>query len=460
MNTTDSTLTKYKGGSFGELFSICLPLMLTAVSGSLMYFLDRVILARYSVDAMNAAVSGWMAFAVLQFAVYAVASITEVFVGQYNGAKRYRDLGAPVWQMLYFSLMSGIVFIPFAFVAGPWVIPSHYESLGVPYFKWTMLLGMFFPMIGALSGFFVAQGKTKMVLLIAVVSNVLNIVLDYLLVFGVEGFVPFMGTKGAAVATGISQLLAVSAYLILFLKPLHRREHGTGDAHFRPSLFMRCLKVGVPAAIGHGLEILPWTLLLGLVASQGNIHMTVFVVCQSVFVLFVFVSEGLQKGVTAIVSNYVGKKELGMIPGVLRSGVKLCLLMAGIIFIPFWFYPDVIVHTFLSEELGAYGFAELEGIFRISLMGVWAALAFDFFVWLLVGVIIGAGDTKFFMWMSSMSGWLFSMLPVWIGYHFFQAGPTYAPLIFWFSTSGTALCYYVRYRTGCWKGKALISSCC
>lgn len=40
-----------------ELFSMCLPLILTAVSGSLMYFFDRVILARYSIDAMNAAAS-------------------------------------------------------------------------------------------------------------------------------------------------------------------------------------------------------------------------------------------------------------------------------------------------------------------------------------------------------------------------------------------------------------------
>lgn len=456
MNTTDFRLSKYEGGSFRELFSMCLPLMLTAVSGSLMYFFDRVILARYSIDAMNAAVSGWMACAVLQFAVFAVASITEVFVGQYNGAKRYQDLGAPVWQMLYFSLMSGVVFIPLAFFAGPWVIPAHYEMDGVPYFKWTMMMGMFFPMIGALSGFFVAQGKTRMVLTIAVVSNLLNIGLDYLFVFGLEGVVPSMGTKGAALATGLSQMFAVASFLMLFLKPVHRREHGTGCAHFRPSLFIRCLKVGGPPAIGHALEIFSWTLLIGLVAKQGDIHMTVFVVCQSVFILFAFVNEGLQKGVTAIVSNYVGKKELGMIPIILRSGVKLCFIMIGLLVIPFWFYPDVIVNAFLAQELGNYSFSELEDLFRISLMGVWLALSFDFFSWLLVGVIMGAGDTKFFMWLSTFSGWLFAILPVWIGYYFFHAGPTYAPLLFSFSTSCFGLCLYLRYLSGRWKNKALI----
>lgn len=259
--------------------------------------------------------------------------------------------------------MSGILFVPLAIFAGPWVISERYEALGVPYFKWVMLLGIFFPMIGALSGFFVGQGKTRMVLAIAFLSNALNITLDYLFVFGFEGFIPSMGTKGAAIATGASQALAVLAYLILFLKPLHRREHGTGDTAFKPSLFVRYLKVGVPAAIGHALEILPWALLVGLVARQGDIHMTVFVVCQSVFILFAFVNEGLQKGVTAIVSNYVGKKALEVIPFVMRSGVKLCLLMSAIFFIPFWFYPEPIVSTFLSEGLGNYDFAELEDLF-------------------------------------------------------------------------------------------------
>ena len=184
--------------------------------------------------------------------------------------------------------------------------------------------------------------------------------------------------------------------------------------------------------------------------------MTVFVVCQSVFVLFAFVNEGLQKGVTAIVSNYVGKRELEMIPLVVRSGAKLCLLMSAIFFVPFWFYPDLIVSTFLSEGLGNYDFAELEDLFRISLMGVWFALSFDFFAWLFVGLVIGAGDTKFFMWASSVSSWLFALLPMWVGYRFFDAGPAYGPLIFGVSTLGFALCFYARYRSGGWKDKGVI----
>lgn len=89
-------------------------------------------------------------------------------------------------------------------------------------------------------------------------------------------------------------------------------------------------------------------------------------------------------------------------------------------------------------------------------MGVWFALSFDFFAWLFVGLIIGAGDTKFFMYISSVSSWIFALLPMWVGYHFFDAGPTYGPLIFGVSTLGFALCFYARYRSGRWKDKAIV----
>jgi MATE family multidrug resistance protein len=49
-------LTRYPLGSIRELLMVALPLMLMGASGCLMHFLDRIILARYSLEAMNIAV--------------------------------------------------------------------------------------------------------------------------------------------------------------------------------------------------------------------------------------------------------------------------------------------------------------------------------------------------------------------------------------------------------------------
>jgi len=108
-------LTRYSEGSVQELWAISYPLILSILSVNMMLFFDRLILARYNTGAMNAAVLAWLIFSIFQLGTIGIASIAEVFVGQYNGAKKLNKMGEPVWQMIWFSLMTGFIFIPIFF---------------------------------------------------------------------------------------------------------------------------------------------------------------------------------------------------------------------------------------------------------------------------------------------------------------------------------------------------------
>eukprot|EP01037_Dinobryon_pediforme_P015386 gene15386-15527_t len=74
---------------------ISLPLMLTTLSANMMFLLDRLILVRYSIEAMNAVAVAAMSCAIFQFGGVAIASIAEVFVGQYNGAGQHEKTSQP-----------------------------------------------------------------------------------------------------------------------------------------------------------------------------------------------------------------------------------------------------------------------------------------------------------------------------------------------------------------------------
>ena len=116
------SLTKYPSGSLRELWAISFPLMLSMMSGSLMIFLDRLLLARFSIDALNACVNATVIAAAWQFAFLTTAAIAEVFVGQYNGAGQHQKIGEPVWQMIWFSLLTGLLFIPLGLFSGPFFL--------------------------------------------------------------------------------------------------------------------------------------------------------------------------------------------------------------------------------------------------------------------------------------------------------------------------------------------------
>lgn len=91
-------LTKYQAGSLPELITIAIPLMLSVLSGNLMMFMDRLILAHYSLAAMNAITAASSICMVIQYGTIGIAAIAEIFVGQYNGSKQYNMVAQPVWK--------------------------------------------------------------------------------------------------------------------------------------------------------------------------------------------------------------------------------------------------------------------------------------------------------------------------------------------------------------------------
>ncbi len=103
------------------------PLMLSFLSNYLMLFFDRLIIANYSLEAMNAITASSLFCMIFQYGAIGIASIAEVFVGQYNGSKQYSKVAMPVWQMIWFSLMCFPIFFLLAKFGGP--IFLHYLGL-------------------------------------------------------------------------------------------------------------------------------------------------------------------------------------------------------------------------------------------------------------------------------------------------------------------------------------------
>ena len=80
-------LTKFPSGSRRELFTLPVPLMLSALSGNLRVVFDRLVLSHYSLEVMNAAAAAGMMAMIFIYGAIGIVSIAEVFGGQFNGSK-------------------------------------------------------------------------------------------------------------------------------------------------------------------------------------------------------------------------------------------------------------------------------------------------------------------------------------------------------------------------------------
>ncbi len=406
-------------GTVAELWRVTWPLILSFASGCIMFFVDRLFLAQLSIHSMTAAANaGIVVWLFISFSI-AITQIAEVFVGQYNGAKQYEKMGEPVWQLIWFSFGSMILMIIGAFTIPAWTYSEPaFESDASPYFSTLMIFGGMYPLATALQGFFIARGDVKVITWSTVFSNLINILLNPIFIFGVDGFLPGMGTMGSALATGISQTLQVAFLFYLFLKKENRMTYGTGLFSFQKPIFFKSLKLGLPSALAFANEIFAWTVYMRMMTALSEEHIIVATIATSCFVLFCFVCEALSKAVVAIGSNMIGSGSEESLWTLIKSGVKLMLLFLSALSIPFVFFPNVLIDLFfLNQALDFH----LHQVLINTLFLIWVAFFFDGVNWVMVGIMTAKGATKVVMWTSAVTVWLFAILPIYIGTYKFGA---------------------------------------
>ncbi len=445
-------LTKHKEGTVRELWALSYPMVLAFLSGNIMLFVDRLFLANYSIDAMNAAVAAGMVAIVFQYGAATISSISVVFVGQSNGANEHKKSAAPAWQMLWFSAMMQILFLGIGIWGGPYLLPEyHYADYGLPYFQWMFYFGAATPAIAALTGFFVGIGKTRYVMIISIIGNLINIIFDIILIFGIKGILDPMGPKGAAIATGISLIIQLLLFLGIFLKEKYREKYGTGLWQFDLNLFSRCAKTGVPSALGHMIEWGAWAISLRLMAEAGEIYLTVATVGLSIYMLVIFGFEGVQKAVTTIASNCIGAEKFDGVWVAWRSGIKLLLISAIPLGIVMLGYPEPIISEFLSKETSQEDLVLLTSILKYTAVGVFIYYILDGFTWICVGVLTAGEDTWYVMWVNAVTACVCALAPVYIFMVHFQVSPVWYFFLISIYGACNATAFYIRLTLTPWE---------
>lgn len=449
------SLTKHPEGSLRELWTLSVPLMLTSLSFMMMTFVDRWLLAHFSADAHNAAVAATTLGWALICGWIVLAGIAEVFVAQHNGAGQKHKLGGPVWQMVWLSIASSLFFIP----AGLWGPQLVYGTgadslLERDYLGIMLLFGPFNAMQAAIAGFFVGQGKTRLVTSVVVIANLVNMGLDYVLIFGIEGWVPSMGVKGAALATSTATIFQNLILGAIFLNQRNRKECGTSDWHIDLSVLWSCVKIGLPSAILIVGEIMAFAVYYMLMKQMGLSYITIAGICQSMFILCLFFSEGVNKAVTAIIGNMIGAGHFDKISLVFRAGFKLNLLFGAAVFTLYWLGTPLIAGQFLSLADPAFFDAIYSTLYNCLLMSA-VLIFFEGLKLVFSGGLTAAGDTMFLFGAGSTLVWVLMLLPVYLFVVLGGGSMELAMFICICYASSTCLVYYFRTRMMNWKSGEL-----
>lgn len=452
-----------KNSQYKEVLRVCFPLVMSMSATTVMEFTDRVFLANYSINAIAAvAPAGITAYLFMAF-LGGIAGYTQVFIAQYHGAGRTDRIGVSLWQGLYFTLFSGCIFLllslygakPIFALAGH---PPEVMELEILYFTILCRGAILHVAMVSLSSFFTGRGITRPVMIFHFAGMLLNIPLDYALIYGRWGL-PELGVEGAALATvaawGIISLLLV---LFTFTTANNTKYQLLTSMHFDRWLFGRLIKFGVPGSLQFTLDILAFTLFILLVGKIGKVELAATNIVISINALAFMPSMGVSQGLSTLVGQALGRSSPKLARQFTWSAVHLLLLYILLIDLLFIFFPVEVLDLFIPQSHSAEQYGEIVRMGTGLLKIVAAYIFLDALYMVFSGVLRGAGDTRFMMLSIGFSATFCMILPVSIGilYLHFDILQAWYCVLFFIASLFAIVTF--RYGQGKWQHMLVIES--
>ncbi len=442
-------------GGYAQVIHIAFPLILSSATWSIQHFVDRMFLAWYSPEAIAASSpAGFLNFTLSSLFI-GTAGFVSVFAAQYYGAGRFHRIGPALWQSLYFSVFGGIFLIcliPFAPPFFKWVGHDvQVQALEVQYFSILCIGGIPAIASSAFSGFLTGLGRTWPVLWVNLIATIVNLVLDYTMIFGNWGFKE-MGMGGAAMASVIS--VFISALMLggfIFSAENNRIYHVLKGFGVEKALFFRLIRFGLPAGVQFFLDMAGFTVFILLVGRLGAVSLAATNIAFNINMLAFLPMTGAGMAVSVLVGRYLGKEDVGAARFSVYSGFHLTFVYMGTVAAAYVLIPDVFVAPFAVQARDPENFREIYRTTVVLLRFVAAYSIFDTMNIIFASAIRGAGDTKFIMFMLLGLSFFCLVLPTYVAIETLGMGLMTAWVIATAYVVILGLSFYARFRGGKWQ---------
>jgi MATE family multidrug resistance protein len=395
-------------GSYGQVWNLAYPAILTMVSQTVMWTVDSAMVGHVGKTELAAVgLGGIFVFTLYSFFI-GLTSAVNTFVAQNYGAGHFRKCGLYLWQGLYISLAAAAV-IYVVRALSPQIVDilrpeAPVRPLTLSYAQIRMLSAPFFLIYYTFSHFYRGIGDTRTPLKVLLIAHLVNLVGDYLLIFG-NGPFPAMGVEGAAWATTLANVVAAVTFIGLISGKEMRERFGALDSKRpRADELLRLFRVGLPIAVHFFLDMGSFLVFSAYIGRMGTEALAVNQIAIQILALSFMPCQGFAIAATTLMGQYIGAGQNHLALKSAYTTLKFGLLYAGFIAVLCLSIPEQLIRIFNSDttviEIG-----------RPVLY--WAALfqAFDAVQFISDGALRGAGDTKYPMLIVLGAAW-FLFLPL------------------------------------------------
>lgn len=442
-----------KPGGISDLLLIAFPMMVSTACDGVMTFTDRLFLARLGTDQMNAALGGGLTYQMLTFFFIGLTGYSTALVAQYYGARKFEKSPQAAFQALLIALLAWPVIVAVRPLVGSLFsvvdLPVNQVGFQQQYLA-ILAYGSIFGLLRHVLGcYFTGIGKTRIVMTSTMMAMVVNVVLDYALIFGNWGF-PAMGVKGAALATISGSIVAVILLGFSYFSSWNRTRYAVMKSfRYSAKLMKKLLHFGYPAGLEMLLNFVALFVMTLMLQSQGEAAATATTIMFNWDLVSFIPLLGIEIAVTSLVGRYMGAQRPQVAHRAALSAIKTGLIYSAFILVLFVSIPEVLVRVFHPEvpsEAFQQAIPLAKNMIRIAAIYVLAQA----FMVAMIGALRGAGDTFYTMLLSVSASWTF-VPAVYLTLYVFHLNVFWA----WFAIVMVYMVFcafiYRRFRSGKWK---------
>lgn len=393
-----------------EVMGMSGPIILGSVSYTIMQFVDTIMVAKLGTDTLAAAGSAGVWSYTMGCLIFGVVGCVSTFAAQSLGRGEQHNCARYAWQGIYIAMLAGGV----ALVLWP-LSGVLFRSMGhspevtrleLIYFRIRLLSYIPMAWVTALAAFFQAVNKPRVPMRVAILANVLNVELNYVLIFGKLGF-PAWGIGGAAAATVIAMFVqAISLQWIFLSKPVNAQFKSRSGFGVDLVRIRELLRIGLPSGLSMFLDVANWGVFTSfMVGGFGAAALAAHnAAIQFMHVAFM-PALGLNQGIAAIVGQYIGRGDIARAKARTYTAMRIAITYMVLVGLVFAVFGRTLIHTFFSKEPDVIALGGILLILAAIFQG------FDAINIVCFGALRGAGDTRWMLYITFIAAY-FVFLPL------------------------------------------------
>lgn len=338
-----------------KVLSLAYPVILGMMARTAMGVVDTAMVGR--LGSAELAATGLGIHVVLLF-VYSFGSVSigvQALTARRYGESNFELCGRNINGTIiliaaigFIGAVTGYIFAPvwFRFLTDDPIV----SALGSEYVSIRMLEMFAMAFIGVYRGFFDGIGKTSIYMRAMIAMNALNIILNYMLIFGKFGF-PRLEVAGAAIGSLISSYVGGAIMIAYSLRSDHRKQFNL-YSNMKPDfiLFKRLYKLASPTMLQTFIEIGGFTLFFVLVGKISTVGLAASNVCVAIISVSFMPGIGIGTAAATLVGQYLGAKRADISEKLGKEAMKLGVIFMGTLGIIFILIPEIFIRLFTPDK--------------------------------------------------------------------------------------------------------------